>query len=342
MLARRGARYLVDEEQLLSRSPPMRPLAETGEPAHCSNIRLLFYYAKVSRRCAQGVPAWGAAMANHRVWLITGVSNGFGRSLAEAVLARGDRVIGTVRQPGKAEAFAALAPGRSVPCLVDLADGARVASAISAALESAGGVDVVVNNAGYGLAGAVEEVSDAEARHQMETNFFGLVAVTQAALPFLRRGGGGHVINISSLAGFQGILGMALYSASKFAVEGFSEGLAAEAGFLGIRVTIVEPGAFRTNWSSNGAIVRSQRVIDAYAATAGKVRAGLAKLDGSQSGDPAKAAQAILRVVDSPNPPLRLPLGADAVAALEHKLASMTRELAEWRAVAEATALDGA
>jgi NAD(P)-dependent dehydrogenase (short-subunit alcohol dehydrogenase family) len=278
-------------------------------------------------------------MRPQAVWLITGVSSGLGRSLAEAALARGDSVIGTVRQPGKAEAFEALAPGRSKACLVDLADGARVAPAISAALENAGGVDVVVNNAGYGLAGAVEEVSEAEARHQMETNFFGLVAVTQAALPFLRGRGGGHVVNISSLAGFQGILGMALYSASKFAVEGFSEALAAEAGHLGIRVTIVEPGAFRTNWSSNAAIVRSKRVIDAYAASAGRVRAGLTKLDGRQSGDPAKAAQAILSVVDAPNPPLRLPLGADAVAALGQKLASMTKELEQWRAVAEATAL---
>ena len=224
--------------------------------------------------------------------------------------------------------------------LLDVTDKSRVRDAVTQAIQSAGGVDVVVNNAGYGLSGAAEEVSDAEIRQQMETNFFGLVAVTQAALPFMRAQKRGHIVNISSVAGYKGILGMSIYSASKFAVEGFSEGLAAEVGHLGIKVTIVEPGAFRTHWASNEAIVRSARVIEEYAPTAGVVRAGLAKMHGYQENDPAKGAQAIIAAVDSQQPPLRLPLGADSVQYLRDKLTGMAQELAAWEAVAVATRFD--
>ncbi len=186
-----------------------------------------------------------------RAWLITGVSSGLGRALAEAVLSRGEIVIGTLRKREQMAEFEALAPGRANSKLLDVTDKSQVRDAVTQAIQSAGGIDVVVNNAGYGLSGAAEEVSDGEIRQQMETNFFGLVAVTQAALPFMRAQKRGHIVNISSVAGYKGILGMSIYSASKFAVEGFSEGLAAEAAHLGIRVTIVEPGAFRTRWASN-------------------------------------------------------------------------------------------
>lgn len=272
-----------------------------------------------------------------RTWLITGVSTGLGRALAEAVLARGEHVIGTLRKKDQLAQFEALAPGRAIGVLLDITDREHVHGSVTRAIEAAGGIDVVVNNAGYGLSGAAEEVSDSEIRSQMETNFFGLVTVTQAALPFMRAQKRGHVVNISSVAGYQGILGMSIYSASKFAVEGFSEGLAAEAGHLGIKVTIVEPGAFRTQWASSGAIVRSARVIEDYATTAGKVRAGLAQMDGHQENDPAKGAIAIIAAVDSESPPLRLPLGPDSVQYLRHKLASMSAELAKWEAVASAT-----
>ena len=272
-----------------------------------------------------------------RTWLITGVSSGLGRALAEAVLGRGEVVIGTLRKSEQAAEFEALAPGRAIAMLLDVTDKSRVPDAVTQAIQAAGGIDVVVNNAGYGLSGAAEEVSDSEIRHQMETNFFGLVAVTQAALPFMRAQKRGHVVNISSVAGYKGILGMSIYSASKFAVEGFSEGLAAEAGHLGIKVTIVEPGAFRTRWSSNDAIVRSARVIEDYAPTAGAVRAGLAKMHGHQENDPAKGATAIITAVDSQHPPLRLPLGADSVLYLREKLTGMTQELAAWEAVSVAT-----
>jgi NAD(P)-dependent dehydrogenase (short-subunit alcohol dehydrogenase family) len=275
-----------------------------------------------------------------RAWLITGVSSGLGRALAEAVLSRGEAVIGTLRKREQTAEFEALAPGRAHSMLLDVTDKSRVRDAVTQAIQSAGGVDVVVNNAGYGLSGAAEEVSDAEIRQQMETNFFGLVAVTQAALPFMRAQKRGHIVNISSVAGYKGILGMSIYSASKFAVEGFSEGLAAEVGHLGIKVTIVEPGAFRTHWASNEAIVRSARVIEEYAPTAGVVRAGLAKMHGYQENDPAKGAQAIIAAVDSQQPPLRLPLGADSVQYLRDKLTGMARELAAWEAVAVATRFD--
>jgi NAD(P)-dependent dehydrogenase (short-subunit alcohol dehydrogenase family) len=279
-------------------------------------------------------------MADPKTWLITGTSTGFGRALAEEVLARGDRVVGTLRKADQAAAFEALAPGRARACLLDLTDRDRVRPAIAEAIAAAAGVDVVVNNAGYGLAGAAEEVSDGELRHQMETNFLGLVAVTQAALPVLRRQGHGHIVNIASLAGLMGIGGFPLYCASKFAVVGFSESLAQEVAPLGLKVTVVEPGTFRTNWSSDTAITRAEKVIDAYAETAGALRDRLGRLHGQQPGDPVKAAQAILRVVDAPDPPLHLPLGRDALAAVRHKLATLTAEVEAWAAVGEATAFD--
>jgi NAD(P)-dependent dehydrogenase (short-subunit alcohol dehydrogenase family) len=275
-----------------------------------------------------------------RTWLVTGVSTGLGRAIAQAALRRGDAVIGTLRKADQMAAFEALAPGRATARLLDVTDRAKVHEVTRSAIEAAGGVDVVVNNAGYGLCGAAEEVSDAELRHQMETNFFGLVEVTRAALPFMRARRRGHFVNISSVAGFKGILGMSIYSASKFAVEGFSEALAAECAHLGIKVTIVEPGGFRTNWSSSSALVRAAGVIEDYAPTAGAVSASLQKYDGHQPGDPAKGAAAILAAVDAPQPPLRLPLGADAVHYLRDKLAQMTQELNAWEKVASSTAFD--
>jgi NAD(P)-dependent dehydrogenase (short-subunit alcohol dehydrogenase family) len=274
-----------------------------------------------------------------RVWLITGVSSGFGAALAEAVLARGEVVIGTLRRAEQLAAFEARAPGRAFACQLDVTDRERVGTVIGAAIERAGGIDVVVNNAGYGLVGAVEEVSDPETRRQMETNFFGALEVTRTALPYLRCQRHGHVVNVSSLAGVIGMQGMAIYSASKFALEGFSEALAAEGRPLGIRVTIVEPGGFRTRWASSDALVRADRVIEEYTPTAGAVRAGLERFDGQQGGDPGKAAAAIIAAVDSTDPPLRLALGPDAVERIRAKLTGMLRELDAWEAVSRDTQL---
>ena len=275
-----------------------------------------------------------------RIWLITGVSSGLGRALAEVVLRRGEVVIGTLRRKEQLAEFEALAPGRAFAWQLDVTDKAKVHPVITHAIEAAGGIDVLVNNAGYGLAGAAEEVNDAEIRHQMETNFFGLLEITQAALPFMRAQRRGHVVNVSSVAGYKGIGGMPIYSASKFAVEGFSEGLAAETAHLGIKVTIVEPGAFRTNWSSNTAIIRSAKIIDDYAPTAGAIRAGLEMMHGSQPNDPIKGAEVIVAAVNASNPPLRLPLGADSISYLREKLAAVSKELNAWESVASNTSFD--
>ena len=272
-----------------------------------------------------------------RTWLITGVSSGLGRALAEAVLARGERVIGTLRKAGQAEQFAALAPARSFACVVDLSEGPRVRAAIGEAIERAGGVDVVVNNAGYGLTGAAEEVSDAEARHQMETNFFGALSVAQAALPYLRRQRRGHIVNISSIAGVVGFGGLPLYCASKFALEGLGAALAKELRDLGIQVINVEPGAFRTNWRSADAIVQAARVIDDYASTVGAQRERLKDGGGQQEGDPAKAALAIIQAVDAPKAPLHLPLNPQAIALLRKTWTAALAELDEWESVCAST-----
>ncbi|MGP3791529.1 oxidoreductase [Pseudomonas sp. B392_1p] len=278
--------------------------------------------------------------ANARTWLITGVSSGLGAALAEAVLARGDVVIGTLRQKEQLAEFEALKPGRAHAVQLDLRDYGRVLEVVGRAAEQHGGVDVLVNNAGYGLAGALEEVSESEAREQMETNFFGALAATQAALPSMRRKRWGHVVNITSMAGFMGIPGMPLYSASKFALEGLGVALAAEAGSLGIRVTNVEPGALRTRWASGNAIVRSQRVLDDYQNTAGAVRSGLAKMDGRQDGDPVKAALAIIEAVDAEQPPLHLPLHPSALSAYRDVLGKTLEQLEEWRDVSEGILYD--
>lgn len=272
-------------------------------------------------------------------WLVTGISSGIGKAMAEAALERGDTVIGTVRNAEQGETFAALAPGRAIPCQIDLTERERVMVAITESLNEAGGVDIVVNCAGYGLAGAVEELSDNEIRHQMETNFFGTLEVVQAALPFMRRQRSGHIFNVSSTAGVIGYPGLALYNASKFAVEGLSEGLAVEVKHLGIRVTIVELDGFRTNWSSASAIIRASKKIDDYSASAGQTDSGLTKLDGNQQGDPAKAAQAIILAATSEEHPLRLILGTDAVQWIRSKLRSRLEELEKWESVSISTGI---
>lgn len=270
-----------------------------------------------------------------RNWLITGVSSGLGEALAKAVLARGDTVIGTLRKPEQLAAFEALAPGRAHALQLDLRDYSRVLQVVSEAAQRHGGIDVLVNNAGYGLAGALEEVSEQEARDQMETNFFGALAATQAVLPSMRAKSWGHVVNITSMAGFMGIPGMPIYSASKFALEGLGAALAAEAGPLGIRVTNVEPGALRTRWASSNAIIRSERVIADYQQTAGAVRGGLEKMDGRQDGDPAKAALAIITAVDAEHPPLHLPVHPSAWGTYRSILQATLEQLDTWRQVSE-------
>ncbi|TDN59189.1 oxidoreductase [Paraburkholderia sp. BL10I2N1] len=274
------------------------------------------------------------------VWLITGVSSGFGRALAEAVLARGDQVVGTVRNPSQIAAFEQMSPaGLAHGVLLDVTDASAVPQAIEQALERTGRIDVLVNNAGYGLFGALEEVSDTEARQVFDTNFFGTVNTVRAVLPHFRERGAGHIVNLSSVAGLIGITGCSLYCASKHAVEGLSESLAQELKPFGIRVMLVEPGGFRTNFA--GSSLRwSEAVVPAYAETVGTMREQMTHYHGTQSGDPAKAAAAIIQAVQADEPPLRLALGPDAVSVARNKLAGLQKNLDAWAEVSTATDFD--
>lgn len=275
-------------------------------------------------------------------WLITGVSSGFGLELARAALARGDTVAGTVRQGAQADSFEQLAPGRAHSVLLDVTKTDDIAPAVQQAISRAGHIDLVVNNAGYGLFGAVEEISDAEAHQVMDTNFFGALAVVRALLPHFRERRAGHIFNIASVAGVIGFPGCGLYAASKFALEGMTEALATEVAPFGIRVTIVEPGAFRTNFSG-GSQRQAQSVIDAYVGTpSAYTRANIGKHHGRQPGDPAKAAAAIIAAFEAPVAPLRLALGADAVGMLRGAYEGKLKQLAEWERVSSATAFDTA
>lgn len=270
-----------------------------------------------------------------KVWFITGISRGFGRELASAALDQGDVVIGTTRN-GQSDLKATL--GRLHVFALDVTQTQDVISVVDKAWQIHGHISVIVNNAGFGLLGAVEEIEETQARQLFDTNFFGLFAVTQAILPHLRAQGSGHIINISSIGGFAGFPGYGLYSASKFAVEGLSEALAGELEPLGIHVTIVEPGYFRTNFLSGGSLQRASRVIEAYAATSGKTRQSADERDGQQPGDPARAAKAIVSVTRAQHPPLRLILGADAIERIRAKVTQVLEDLEAWKSTSVNTA----
>ncbi|NUQ96508.1 MAG: SDR family NAD(P)-dependent oxidoreductase [Streptomyces sp.] len=271
------------------------------------------------------------------VWFITGASRGFGRALTAAALAHGDHVVAAARDPqAVVEAFPA-AGDLLLAVPLDVTDEKQAIAAVAAAVDRFGRIDVLVNNAGYGLFGAVEEISDDETRALFDTNLFGLLNVTRAALPTLRSQAAGRIVNISSSAGFASGLGRGLYSASKFAVEAISEALHAELAPLGIRTTVVEPGAFRTEFRSARSMRRAGRSLPAYADTVGAFLTAVEAGDGRQPGDPLKAAAAIRQLVTEAEPPLRLQLGSDCVSLVESKLASLGKELDEWRELALST-----
>ena len=276
--------------------------------------------------------------SNPKIWFITGISRGLGRELASAALEEGDVVIGTSRN-GKSDIGAV--PDRFHVFALDVTNHRDVVSVVTQAWQISRRVDVVVNNAGFGVLGAVEEVEGEQARNVFETNFFGLLSVTQAALPYLRTQASGHIINISSVGGFVGSPGYGVYNASKFAVEGLSEALASELKPLGIHVTIVEPGYFRTNFLSGSSLQRAGRVIEAYAATSGKTRESADERDGQQPGDPILAAKAIIAVTRAQNPPLRLILGEDALERVRAKLAQVSEDLETWKSTSVSTAYPG-
>lgn len=274
-----------------------------------------------------------------KTWLITGCSSGFGQYLAEAAAARGDQVLATARNADTLQELARRFPKTLRTCTLDVTKPETIRTAIDFAAKAFGGVDVLVNNAGYGLFGAVEEVTPEEYRPMFETNVFGLVEVTRAALPLLRQRPGGRIVNLSSGAGIAGVAGAGYYNASKFAVEGLSEALDQEVAPLGLRVIIVEPGPFRTAFLGRS-ITMAKQQIPAYDNTAGQRRIYRESQDGKQAGDPVKAIAVILKAVDSESPPLHLPLGPIAHAIAEQKLAAFRKDIDAWRSLSIATDFD--
>jgi NADP-dependent 3-hydroxy acid dehydrogenase YdfG len=268
-----------------------------------------------------------------RTWFITGASTGFGRVLAEEVLKAGGKVVATARNRDKVADLEAKYPQKAKALALDVTNAGQVDSAVTQAFAQFGQVDVLVNNAGYGVAGAIEEVSEAESMPMFETNVFGLLRVTRAFLPHLRKQRSGHILNLSSIGGVVASPGMGYYNATKFAVEGLSEALAGEVAPLGIRVTIIEPGPFRTDFLGRSGVVAKTRIAD-YDATAGNMRKYFAENDGKQKGDPVRAVHAMMQVVESPNPPLRLLLGASALQRLRGKLTNWEKETTAWEQVA--------
>lgn len=277
--------------------------------------------------------------ANHdfkRIWLITGASRGFGAKIAAAALADGDAVVATARDPQKIVEHFDRSPSL-LALKMDILNEDQIAEAVKAAVAHFGRIDVLVNNAGYGLLGAVEESSAEEVRRLYETNVFGLLNVTRAILPYMRRQHSGHIINFSSLGGYRSAMGFGVYCSTKFAVEGLSEALHTELAPLGIHVTVVEPGYFRTDFLDSSSLAETKNRIDDYADTAGKVRNRAKEISHKQPGDPDKLATAILALAAAQNPPLRLPLGTDAIKTIEEKNALVQQELDNWRKLSIST-----
>lgn len=271
-----------------------------------------------------------------RVWFITGASRGFGARITAQALAQGDAVVATARDPSAVTKQSG-ENERLLAVKLDVTNEAQAHEAAGAAVKKFGHIDVLVNNAGFGLLGAVEEASADEVQRVFGTNVFGLLNVTRAVLPHMRRQHSGHVINISSVGGYAGYPGWGVYGATKFAVEGLSEAMTAELAPLGIHVTVVEPGFFRTDFLDDQSLSRTRQEIPDYAATVGKTRSVAADVNHAQRGDPSKLAAAFMKLVDAKTPPTRLPLGSDTVERIEAKNAHVERELAEWRSVSTST-----
>ncbi|MEM8999356.1 MAG: oxidoreductase [Bacteroidota bacterium] len=266
-----------------------------------------------------------------RVWFITGISSGLGKALANAVINAGDYVIGTFRKESQVKAFNVRHRGKGHGILLDVTEHRAIEDAI-ATID--GNIDVLVNNAGVGFIGAIEEVSMEEVRNVFEANFFSVVKLTQEVLPKMRQQQHGHIVQISSHGGLKAFAGFGIYNASKFALEGFGEALAQELAPLGIHVSIVEPGPFRTNFASE-TLPEAKKKIAAYSKTAGLFREKLKAVHGKQEGDPDKAAQAIIDLVNTENPSLRMPLGKTALMTIGMKLDSVKADLEKHRATAE-------
>jgi NAD(P)-dependent dehydrogenase (short-subunit alcohol dehydrogenase family) len=271
-----------------------------------------------------------------RVWFITGASRGLGALIAQAALDDGNAVVAAGRHAEAIVERLGHSPAL-LPVALDVTDEAQAKAAVQAALEKFGRIDVLVNNAGFGLLGAIEESTDADVRRMYDTNVFGLLSVTRAVLPAMRAQRSGHVINMSSIGGYRSAAGFGAYCSTKFAVEGLTEALHAELKPLGIHATVVEPGYFRTDFLDASSLVVAGEVIADYDATSGNVRRIAGSLNHNQPGNPARLATAMLELVDAPTPPLRLPLGTDTLKAIAEKNAYVAEETESWKTLSAST-----
>ncbi|BCG03057.1 short-chain dehydrogenase/reductase (plasmid) [Paraburkholderia sp. PGU19] len=271
-----------------------------------------------------------------RVWFITGASRGLGALMVKAAIADGNAVVATGRNAAAIAERLGESPAL-LPVALDVTDEAQAKAAVKAAVEKFGRIDVLVNNAGFGLLAAVEESSDADVRRIYDTNVFGLLNVTRAVLPVMRKQRSGHVINISSIVGYQAAAGVGVYSSTKFAVEGITEALHAELKPLGIHATLIEPGFFRTDFLDASSLLVGKDIIDDYEATSGTLRRLAVDINHNQPGDPQKLATAVVTLVDAQTPPLRLPLGTDTLKAIAEKNAYVTTETQTWEALSQST-----
>lgn len=271
---------------------------------------------------------------NRRVWLITGTSSGFGRALVEKLIEKNEYVLATARNIESISDLEEKAPNLVKTFKLDVTDKHQCIQAVDIAKQHFGQLDIVVNNAGYGLIGAFEEFSEQNMREQMETNFFGVVNVTKATLPMFREQKSGHYINISSVGGVSTGASFGLYGASKFAVEGLSESLAQELEQFGIKVTIIEPGAFRTDWAG-----RSLKYADTFMPdySTSTIKEMMGQFVGNQNGDPLLAAEAIIQITNESSPPLRLPLGSDTIDIIRNKLEGQLEDLKTWEKITTST-----
>ncbi|QNU60635.1 oxidoreductase [Vreelandella titanicae] len=275
-------------------------------------------------------------MSTSKLLLITGVSSGFGRALAQEALTTGHQVVGTVRSERAKQAFEALDPAKAVGRVLDVTDFDAIDGVVAEIEANVGEIDVLVNNAGYGHEGILEESSLAEMRRQFDVNVFGAVAVTKAVLPYMRSRRRGHILNITSMGGFITMPGIAYYCGSKFALEGISEVLGKEVKSFNVHVTAVAPGSFRTDWAGRS-MSRSPRSISDYDALFDPIRNARVEKSGQQLGDPAKAARAMLDAIASDTPPEHLLLGSDALALVRSKLSALADEISEWETLTRST-----
>ena len=264
-----------------------------------------------------------------KVWFITGCSTGFGRELASLALQQGNRVVVTARKTSDIQDIVAPYPQTAISVKLDVTDKADIKASVEKALETFGRIDVLVNNAGIGYFGAVEESEEDEVRRMFEINVFGLANMTKEVLPIMRKQRSGHIVNIASIGGLVSFPAVGFYNATKYAVDGLSESLAKETAHLGIKVTVIAPSGFRTDWAGRSAN-NSKIEIEDYAPTAGKNKNDIRGYSGNQPGDPVRAAKAIMKAVDSTNPPLRLLLGAAALKGARNKLVQLQKDFDAW------------